>query len=199
MAQINLLYILLSVGNTTLSPQEYGPLAYLIGYVIRALYQKSKNCSRSSSPRNREIQVFTSSMKDEAGSDPYIQSISRGGLWTPISWLVTIAETIELVFRKYTTKERVTCLPVEKMVEEVLASSDVASLWGNVVENCEVNVSKECQQLCLENVIKLYLTVRCFSFAKDIIQKYNLEQGIQQKKALRKSLKKASEEQSKCK
>ncbi len=28
--------------------------------------------------------------------------------------------------------------------------------------------------VCLENVVKLYVTVRCFSFTKDIVNKYEL-------------------------
>ena len=44
--------------------------------------------------------------------------------------------------------------------------------------------------VCLENVVKLYVTVRCFSFTKDIVNKYELSP---KKKALRKELKIASE------
>ena len=45
----------------------------------------------------------------------------------------------------------------------------------------------------LRNIVKLYLTVRSFSFAKDIVNKYKLVEGAQHKIALRKELKKASE------
>ena len=79
------------------------------------------------------------------------------------------------------------------MVNEVLASSHVKSLWCNIVADCDIEISKECQSLCLENIVKLYLTVRSFSFAKDIVNKYKLIEGAQRKKALRKELKKASE------
>ena len=40
--------------------------------------------------------------------------------------------------------------------------------------NCDVEISKERQSLCLENIVKLYLTARSFSFAKDIVHKYKL-------------------------
>jgi DNA-directed RNA polymerase subunit N (RpoN/RPB10) len=40
----------------------------------------------------------------------------------------------------------------------------------------------------------LYVAVRCFSFAKDIVNKYKLSEGVKWKKALRKDLKKASSE-----
>ena len=176
-----------------LSPHEYGPLSYLAGYVIRSLYQKSKNCSRSNSPRNKEIQALMSSMRQETEENEYISSLSRGGLWAPHEWIVRIAEVSELTFRKNTNKDNVTCLPVDTIVNEVLASPLVQSLWSNIIQNCDGQISKECQSLCWENVVKLYVIVRSFSFAKDIVNKYKLGQRTQKTKALRKELKKASE------
>ena len=89
-------------------------------------------------------------------------------------------------------KDKVTRLPVDTIVNEVISSPLVKNLWCNIIQNCDVKISKECQSLCLENVVKLYVTVRCFSLAKDIVNKYKLNQGVQ-KKSLRKDLKIASE------
>ena len=104
-----------------------------------------------------------------------------------------IIESSEIVFRQFTNKERITNLPVDKIVSEVLLSPVVKSLWCNIVGNCDVEISKECQSLCLENIVKLYVTVRSFSFAKDIVNKYKLKEGLQKKRALRKDLKKTTE------
>ena len=92
-----------------------------------------------------------------------------------------------------TNKDNVSYLPVDTMVNEVLASPHIKSLWCNIIQNCCEQISKECQSLCLENVVKLYITVRSFSFAKDIVNKYKLSQNVQKTKALRKDLKKGSE------
>lgn len=177
----------------SISPQEVGPLSYLAGYLIRSIYQKSKNSGRWNSTRNKEIQALMLSMRIPTETNKYISSLSRGGLWTPHSWVVSIAEVSELAFKKHTNEDRVTRLPVDKIVSEVLTSPLVKSLWCNIVENCDVEITKECQSLCLENIVKLYVTVRCFSFAKDIVNKYKLNKGNQGKKALRKQLKKSSE------
>ena len=128
----------------------------------------------------------------ETNNNDYISSLSRGGLWSPHSWIVSIAEVPEMLFRKHTNSDMVTHLPVDTIVNEVISSPLVKNLWCNIIENCEVETSKECQSLCLENVVKLYVTVRCFSFAKDIVNKYKLSQGVR-KKSLRKDLKIASE------
>ena len=128
----------------------------------------------------------------------YISSLSRGGLWSPHLWLVSITDVSELVFRKHTSKDRVTRLPVAIIVNEVLASSLVKSLWCNIIANCDVEISKECQSLCSENIVTLYVTVKCFSFAKNIVNKYKLAEGVKRKKALQKDVKRDSE-QEECK
>ena len=161
--------------------------------MIRSLYQKSKNCSRWNSERNKEIQALMYLMRTATEDNDYISSLSRGGLWSPYSLLVSVIEASEIVFMKYTSKDRTIRLPVNIMVDEVLTSSHVKSLWYNIVENCDIKISKECQSLCLENIVKLYLTVRSLLFAKDFVNKYKLIEGAQRKKALRKELKKADE------
>ena len=68
-------------------------------------------------------------------ANQYISSLSRGGLWSPHSCVVSIAEVSELVFKKHTNENRVTCLPVDKIVSEVLTSPLVKSLWCNIIKN----------------------------------------------------------------
>ena len=58
---------------------------------------------------------------------------------------------------------------MEEMVDDVLSTPLVQSLWENALGNCELELSKECRNLTIENIVKLDLTVRCFSFAKDIV------------------------------
>ena len=57
---------------------------------------------------------------------------------------------------------------------ELLISSLLKSLWCNIIENGDVEISNECQSLCLENIVKSYISIRSFSFAKDIVNKYKL-------------------------
>lgn len=177
----------------SVTPEELGPLSYVAGYVIQALYRKSKNSKNSDSPRNQEIQAFLWSMKVPTEENEYIDSISRGALWAPNSWLVNIAEISEICFKKCTQLGKPSSIPVDKIVEEVRTSPAAKSFWNNVLDQCDFEVSKECQTLCFENIVKLYVTVRSFSFARDIVNKYKLLEKTQKKKALQKQLKADSE------
>lgn len=82
---------------------------------------------------------------------------------------------------------------MDKIVEEVRTTPAAKTFWDNVLDQCDFEVSKECQTLCFENIVKLYVTVRSFSFARDIVNKYKLLEKTQKKKALRKQLKADSE------
>ena len=57
---------------------------------------------------------------------------------------------------------------------------------------CSEEVSKQSNKLCLENVIKLYLKVRSFSYAKDYISKFNIQRKAAKSKALHRELKRSS-------
>ena len=78
---------------------------------------------------------------------------------------------------------------MDKFVDDVQTSPWAKSSWSNIVEQCDVQVTKECQLLCFENIIKLYVTVSGFSFARDIASKYKLSEKTLKQKALQKQLK----------
>lgn len=129
------------------------------------------------------------SIKVPTEENQYIASLCRGALWASNSWQIKIAEITELCFRKQTKIGKHTSLPIDKVVEDVLSSPLAKSLWSNIVDQCDVNISKECQWLCFENIVKLYTTVTGFSFARDIVNKYKLLEKAQKSKALHKQLK----------
>ena len=53
------------------------------------------------------------------------------------------------------------------------------------------DISLPTQKLCLENVVKLYLRVRSFSYVRDFITKYKIKEKQTESKAQRKELKTA--------
>ena len=78
----------------SLSPEEFGPLAYLSGYIVRSLYKKGKNCRQCDSARNKEIQALMLLMRVDSDLNPCIASVSRGGLWSPHPWIVSILKHV---------------------------------------------------------------------------------------------------------
>jgi hypothetical protein len=132
-------------------------------------------------------------MKEDGKDDKYIESLSRGGLWTPNEYVKCIAENAEYIFRQHQShsKETVTtAIPTEKIVDEILALPVVISVWENITTDLDCDISNECKKLALESFVRLFVRVRSFSYAKDIVTRYKLKQKSTKKKSLRTELKK---------
>ena len=175
-----------------LDPAERGPLAYVAGYVVSKLFQKSK---RKSGNQNEELQSLLQSMKSNDQSTNFISARSRGGLVNPSTDLVGILEEAEYLFRKQVSDSsegtlRKIC--TDTICNSTLQSPVVQSLWDNIVMSAGVDQSSCTQKMCLENVIKLYLRVRSFSYARDYLTKHKIKEKLLKKKALRKDLKQSS-------
>jgi hypothetical protein len=67
------------------------------------------------------------------------------------------------------------------------------SLWENIMQDCSQETSKQTKKLCLENIVKLYLRVRSFSYAKDYISNFKMQQKAVKSKSQRKEFKRKNE------
>ena len=108
---------------------------------------------------------------EDTEQDEYIHSLSRGGLWAPNENVKGIAESAEISFRRHllNSKAVTTSIPVDKIMDEILMQPVVLSLLENIIIGLDFGVSSECSKLALENFVKLYIRVRSFSHAKDIV------------------------------
>ena len=157
-----------------IDPVERGPFSYVGGYVVSQLFKRNKGKSR---PQNEELQVLLQNMKS-AEWNSFISARTRGGLVTPCNDLVGILEEVEVLFRNEVTKSKLVLrnIPTDKICFSTLESSTVNSLWDNIVLTPGINSGSSTTKLCLENVVKLYLNVRSFSYAKDYVVKYKIRE-----------------------
>ena len=152
-----------------INPAECGPLSYIGGYVVSKLFKKNKG---KSSPENKELQDLLHNMKCSNESNSFIDARTRGGLVTPCDDLVAILEEAEVLFRNEISKSKLVLrnIPTDNISFLTLESPKVKSLWDNIVMASGISSTSSTSKLCLENVIKLYLKVRSFSYAKTMLQ-----------------------------
>ena len=80
------------------------------------------------------------SAKADRKEDEYIESLSRGGLWSPSEHIKRIAENVEYVFRRHVSNSKQsvkTTVPSEKIVDEILALPVVISIWENITTDLD--------------------------------------------------------------
>ena len=110
--------------------------------------------------------------------------------------MICILEEAEVIFRNEIGKSKLVIrnIPTDKISFLTLESPKVKSLWDNIVMASGIPSTSRTPKLCLENVIKLYLKVRSFSYTKDYVAKYKIKEKEVKKKALRKDMKQSSNE-----
>jgi hypothetical protein len=130
-------------------------------------------------------------MKSTGPANSFIANRTRGGLTSPSGDLINILETAELAFRGEINRSEgiIRNIPTDTIYNAVVENPKVKSLWENIVMSCSIQQSSTTQKLCLENVLKLFLKVRSFSYAKDYISKYQIKEKQGKNKALRNELK----------
>ena len=89
-----------------------------------------------------------------------------------------IIEEAELCFRKNVSEGKLLLrsIPTDAICESTLSLPMVKSLWDNIVLEAGIDESCSTQKLCLENIVKLYLRVRSFSYARDYVSKYKIRE-----------------------
>ena len=183
-----------SVQVKPLTDQEKGPLKYITGAVISKLYRKSKRSKESESTVNTMLQNLLLSMRIGTELDEYMMNLDRGGLWNPCDLLVTLIEVVELIFRAETSKT-VTSIPTADIQNRSLESPDIISHWDAIVHDCPTEVAEECSSSCLENIVKVFITIRSFSHTRNIIEKYKISEKAEKRmKGLRKTLRNTSQQ-----
>ena len=80
---------------------------------------------------------------------------------------------MEIIFRAETSKT-VTSIPTADILNRSLESPDIISHWDPLVHDCPTEVAEECSSSCLENIVKLFITIRSFSHTRNIIEKYKI-------------------------
>lgn len=195
-----------SVGKTStyscppvsIKDAERGPLAYLTGYVIRNLHQKCRRMAKKGqiSLENEEFLSFLNTLhieKEKAAGNEYnfIKEKDRGGLWYPKEQLLQITLTAEMNFRMATGKEKPSHkIHCNKIVDQLLKDVNLKSNWNVLLEESGVEFMKAKANVILDQLLSLYVKIRSFSYSKDIVQKYKIEQKRAKQRALRKELKK---------
>ena len=101
--------------------------------------------------------------------------------------------TAELQFRVHTGREVYHKICVDKTVDILLQNPVLRSKWNMFVEECGCEITKGRSNIFLDQILSLFIKKQSFSYAKDIVQKYKIQQKATKKKGLRKEIKRGHE------
>ena len=180
-----------------LTEKEKAALQYLGGYVLFALNKRIRQSKKWQTKSSQQVLSVLQAGKQSDSSNTaqkLVDSVNRGGLWKinpVVEQLFTIAE---LHFKNVTSGGHITRISKENIVSILEKNHEVVSLFDQWVTSAELEVSKNVSEDILHQALMLYVKVRSFSFAKDVINKYKAQKKSSKSKALRTDLKRTSDQ-----
>lgn len=187
--------------NINLTDKEMAGLQYLGGYVLHKFHNKHaqpKTCPSSESQQS--MSVLKAGKEEDCimkESQKLTSSLSRGGLWGITKAAQTIFLKTEQYFRFLTSNLHLSKINVNEIRFKATRDLEVVSAYNTMVANAELKIDDNVAKDVLQNILDLYIRVRSFSFAKDIVQKYKMQSKRVKEKALRKEISRASKESQK--
>ena len=182
--------------KTVLSDKETAGLQYLGGYVLHNLHKK---CAKMSSSESQQAMAILKAGKLEEGCDSQklVSTLSRGGLWSITEPAQKIFTRSEHYFRQSTLKSAssMQIVDITGIAQKSLTDNDVVANYQTMVSNAELVPTKNVSKDVLYSIVNLYIRVRSFSLAKDIIQDFKIKAKQAKSKALRKEIQRSCDQQ----
>lgn len=178
-----------------LKEKEIAGLQYLGGYVLQNLHNKHRASKNWKSTESQQATSLLNACKEESKtiteSQKLISSLSRGGLWNPTKKAQKIFLRAEHHFRNNRKTDQ-RSINIEAVIEKCCKDTDVVAFFNEIVSESSLEIDSRISKDMLHSIITLYLRVRSFSFARDVIQKHKIKQKQVKAKSLRKEIKRAS-------
>ena len=184
-----------------ISLKELGALQYLAGYIVKKFITKMRNAKDCfTNDSQAVISLLESFVEDEIETQRLIASQSRGGLTAVKNELQQIFLITEERFRKETDSTTlVSKINIFTISDKLMKVNEVRSIYSALIEISGVKMENEIADNLLEKMLTLYLRVRSFTNAKDITSKHKIKSKKSRSKALRKDIKRSTEDSNKSK
>ena len=188
---------LATASTKNISLKELASLQYLGGYVLRNLFKKYRNSRNFKKEEYQQAMALLKAGKTEKTNTnaELVNALSRGGLWQVTNPIENILIIVEKRFCIETSKQNLQKIQVDSLVQKLMEFSYVQDYFKLVMEAAEIDISKEVAKNVLFGILILYVRIRVFSYAKDVVQKHKIKMKNKGKQAaLRKNLKRMDRE-----
>lgn len=188
-----------SVSNESiheLTNKQKAGLQYVSGYVLQNLHKKY--CKVNSIESQQAMTILKAgkldSMNLNTQKQELISSLNRGGLWTVTLLAFKIFLKTDEYFRQSTSKAGLQRIDIVGITKNSTTDSDVLANYQLIVSKADCDSYSHVQKDVLHNIVSLYIRVRSFSYAKDIVQKYKIKAKQRKSKSLRKEISRSCKE-----
>ena len=179
-----------------ISEKEKAGLQCIGGYVFHKLHQKHRSGKKWQSKESQCTMAVLKEGKcsnEEVDRNRLTSALSRGGLWGINKDAESIFLKTEINFRKFCPSFSSRKIDMDLIIAETMHDCTVKQAFDALVNNLDTIPESTLLKDILFSIISLYVKVRCFSFARDIIQRFKIEAKKGKSKGLRAEIKRASD------
>ena len=179
--------------QTGLSDRETAGLQYLGGYVLHNLYKKHGTKKSPESQQAMSI-LKAGKLEDGCNSQKLVSNLSCGGLWHITKCSQKIFFRTEHHFRQLSPDGNLQSVNIKGITDKSVTDSELLAYYNLMVSDSELVPATHVIKDVLHSIVHLYVRVRSFSLAKDIIQHHKLRSRQTKYKALHKEISRNCEE-----
>ena len=183
----------LSNPNVILSERKKAGLQYVGGYVLQKLYKKHSKAHSTESQQAMAVLKAGKLEVDGSSSQKLISCLDRGGLWHITEHAQKVFCKIELYFRKFTSQTGIQRVDIDGITHAAIKDCDILANYNLIQSAAQLKVDRDVNKGTLNSIVGLYVRVRSFSFAKEIIQRHRIKvKQASKAKSLRKDINRRS-------
>ena len=130
------------------------------------------------------MSILDASITKDIRNQKLIRSVTRSGLSTVNNQCINIFFNCGGTFQKCMKKINLRKIPTDEIINYLLKNPDVISNYNSFSTQAQGTISKEISKNVLEKMLRLYIRVRSFSYAKDVNFKKILQSRTTDKKSL---------------
>ena len=180
--------------SRNISERETNGLQYLGGYVLRNVHFEMKKSKEGFKSSLAALSVFKNENKPT--DHKLVSALDRNGLWYISEEFQNILLLAEKTFCfEVRNRKSLRLINQDLICSKIVENTAVYNIFQNSLDNADVVITDGESKDLLYALLKLFVRVRSFNFAKDIVQATKLKNIAERnsKKALRQNLKAAED------
>ena len=121
--------------------------------------------------------------------------MDRGGLWYATEMFNDLIIRAEKIFSyEIASRPEVRRIDHQGIISTMMNNSEIKTLFQEHVVLCDISISSSTIKDTLYSILHLFVKIRAYNFAKDLVQKQKFRNDDSSKKPLRKDLKNSSDQ-----
>ena len=172
--------------NHVFSDRDISCVQYLGGYVLHKLHKN--HATKQSAESQQAMAILKAGKSETNNAQNLISSVTRGGLWFFTQPAQKVFCQTELIYREFSSLDGLKQVDIPSIICKSVTDSTILTQYGTMISEAELQPVSRVTKSLLYSIINLYVRVRSFSLAKDIIEKYMANAKKNKAKALCKEI-----------